>query len=57
MVLRKIVVAAVLIGMTASATACTASNNHNRADSLYRPGGSENPACAGGFRPTNALSC
>jgi hypothetical protein len=54
---RAFVAALVLIGMSQITSACTMPNNHNRADFQYRPGSSGNPACAGGFRPTNALSC
>ncbi|WP_081499064.1 hypothetical protein [Rhizobium sp. CF122] len=55
---QAFVAAGMLIGLAAITSACTtAPRNPNPPDFRYQPRTSVNPACADGFRPTNALSC
>jgi hypothetical protein len=55
--LRPLVIAGMLIGLAAITACTTAPRNPNPPDYQYQPRHSVNPACAQGFRPTNALSC
>lgn len=54
---RTLIVSAALIGVSMLASSCTTHPATNRPDFQYQPRTSINPACAHGFRPTNALSC
>ncbi|MFC5760711.1 hypothetical protein [Rhizobium sp. GCM10022189] len=54
---RIILIGGMLIGLTTLVSACTTQRPANSPDFQYQPGDSVNPACADGFRPTNALSC
>ncbi|XXB02935.1 hypothetical protein NL151_08315 [Rhizobium binae] len=49
--------ACVLIGLSAIVSSCTTPARHNGEDYQYQVDTSRNPACAGGFRPSNARSC
>ncbi|TBY81980.1 hypothetical protein E0H32_17160 [Rhizobium leguminosarum bv. viciae] len=50
-------VAAVLIGMSVFMSSCTSPARQDHQDFQYQRNTSVNPACADGFRPSNARSC
>nr|WP_081499100.1 hypothetical protein [Rhizobium sp. CF122] len=50
--------AGMIVCLTAIISACTTTpRNPNPPDYQYQPRTSVNPACAGGFRPSNERSC
>lgn len=51
------VVAGALLGVSTIMSSCTSPAKHDREDFQYQRDTSINPACAGGFRPSNARSC
>ncbi|NKK60862.1 hypothetical protein ELI20_10020 [Rhizobium ruizarguesonis] len=50
-------VAGVLIGVSAFTSSCTSPARQDHQDFQYQRNTSVNPACADGFRPSNARSC
>ncbi|QFY61193.1 hypothetical protein FZ934_12760 [Rhizobium grahamii] len=55
--IHTFVAAGIVIILAAFTSACTTGPSHNPADNYYNPRTSENPACDGGFRPTNNWTC
>ncbi len=55
--IHTFVAAGMVIILAALASACTTGPKHNPADNYYNPRTSNNPACDGGFRPTNNWTC
>ncbi|MFS8147548.1 hypothetical protein [Rhizobium sp. R635] len=52
-----VLAAGALIGASTITSACTSTAGPDRQDFQYQRDTSINPACAGGFRPSNARSC
>lgn len=52
-----LVAAGALLGASTITSSCTSPARHNDQDFQYQHDSSINPACAGGFRPSNARSC
>ncbi|MDV4177951.1 hypothetical protein R1521_05460 [Rhizobium brockwellii] len=50
-------VAGVLISVSAFTSSCTSPARQDHQDFQYQRNTSVNPACADGFRPSNARSC
>ncbi|RUM25309.1 hypothetical protein EFQ99_11145 [Rhizobium vallis] len=49
--------AGALLGASTITSACTSPARHDHEDFQYQRDTSINPACADGFRPSNARSC
>nr|WP_072376443.1 hypothetical protein [Rhizobium tibeticum] len=54
---QAVLAVGIMISLAAITSSCTTTRDPNPPDFRYQPRNSVNPACADGFRPTNALSC
>lgn len=55
--IQILAVAGLMAGLAVLNSACTTRPNPNPPDFQYNPRTSRNPACHGGFRPTNNWTC